>query len=149
MNSERRSRLKDQCAALLDRTAVKLDLTPLGCALDVSFLEHVVLMVNAVLEFIDGGVAVDEEREAARAELLLTCEIIETREEAPDVGGVKLFASAVAEFLRADASASPTLPPSAPECTCTARDASGRFSPCAIHDACGRCGHVRASCLCL
>jgi hypothetical protein len=57
MNSDRATLLDSEraelltCAArLLDRTAVKLDLTPLGCALDVDFLEDVVLFVKATEE---------------------------------------------------------------------------------------------------
>ena len=48
MNSELRARLKDQASALLERTALKLDLTPIGVALDLDFLEHVSLFVAAV-----------------------------------------------------------------------------------------------------
>lgn len=56
MNSELRARLKHQAAALLERTVVKLELTPLGVALDVDFLEHVSLFVAAV----EDALAADE-----------------------------------------------------------------------------------------
>lgn len=48
-----RTSLLEQCARLLDRAAVKLDLTPLGCALDVDFLETVVLFVGAVQSYLE------------------------------------------------------------------------------------------------
>ena len=56
MNSELRARLKNQASALLERTALKVDLAPLGVALDVDFLEHVLLFVSAV----DAALSQDE-----------------------------------------------------------------------------------------
>jgi|SRR5271156_2019865 len=103
MNTERRTRLLRQCLVLLDRTAVKVDLTPLATTLDVDFLEHVLLFVGAV-----------------RDEL---CE-----DEASD-----------------------TIPAGELPCTCVdvpTLDRTITALGCPKHDACGRCGTPRVSCVC-
>lgn len=48
-----RASLREQMHDLLERTAVKLDLTPLGCAVDVAFLESVVRFVSSVQTHLD------------------------------------------------------------------------------------------------
>jgi hypothetical protein len=65
-----RQRLLAQALVLLDRTAIKLTLTPLGCALDVDFLESVVLFVGAVQSHLEN---VDEASDTIPAGPTCTC----------------------------------------------------------------------------
>lgn len=48
-----RAELLLQARILLDRTAVKVELSPLGCSLDIDYLEHMLLFVGAVQAYLE------------------------------------------------------------------------------------------------